>query len=47
VKRWRNLTGTENSQYLKENFDTAWENHDMHKKNKIDLTEAYSLMKDI
>ena len=47
VKRWRNLSGTENSSYLKENFENAWEEHDVNKNNKIDLTEAYTLMKEI
>ena len=47
VKRWRKLEGQDNSQYLKENFQAAWEEHDVNKNNKIDLTEAYSLMKEI
>jgi len=47
VERWRSLTGEENRSYLKENFAAAWAEHDIHSKNKIDLTEAYALMKEI
>jgi len=41
VERFRNLSGAENTAYLKENFATAWGEHDIHAKNKIDITEAY------
>ena len=47
VERWRKLKGEENRQYLKDNFNAAWEEHDIHHKNKIDITEAYALMKEI
>lgn len=47
VKRWRKLSGTEIHDYLKENFENTWSDHDVHKSNKIDITEAYSLMKEI
>ena len=47
VEKWRGLSGAENRTYLKENFQGAWEEHDIHKKNKIDITEAYAMMKEI
>ena len=47
VERWRKLTGDENANYLKENFEASWNEHDIHHKNKIDLTEAYAMMKEL
>ena len=47
IEKWRHLTGAENQAYLKENFQSAWEEHDVHNKNKIDITEAYSMLKEL
>ena len=47
VAKWKNLKGEELNNYLKENFSGAWEEHDIHKKNKIDVTEAYQMLKDL
>ena len=41
------MKGADNQAYLKENFQTAWEEHDVHNKNKIDITEAYSMLKEL
>ena len=29
VERWNGLKGEENKQYMAENFEEAWENHDV------------------
>ena len=47
IEKWKGLKGQENLDYLKENFSQNWDEHDIHKKNKIDVTEAYQLMKEI
>ena len=41
IEHWRGIKGDENKQYLKDNFQALWEEHDVHHKNKIDVTEAY------
>ena len=47
IEHWRDIKGEENKQYLKDNFQALWDEHDVHKKNKIDVTEAYQLLKEI
>ena len=47
VKQKKNLKGDELNNYVKENFPGAWEEHDIHKKNKIDVTEAYQMLKEL
>ena len=47
IEHWKDLKGTENKDYLKANFQTAWDEHDVHHKNKIDTTEAYQLLKEL
>ena len=41
VEKFRDIHGAETTAYLKENFDAAWAEHDIHDKKKIDITEAY------
>ena len=47
LEHWMGIKGDENSQYLKDNFQTIWDEHDVHHKNKIDVTEAYQMLKEI
>ena len=47
IMKWKGLGQSEAVQYLKENFDTNWAEHDPAGKNKIDITEAYQLMKQL
>ena len=47
IKKWKGLSQTETLTYLKDNFDTNWAEHDPTGKNKIDITEAYQLMKQL
>ena len=47
VKRFRSITGQEGKEYIKTNFDKAWEEHDIHAKNLIDVTEAYQLFNEL
>ena len=47
IEKWRNLSGEENINYLQENFEDAWKQHDIHDKKMIDVTEAYQLLREI
>ena len=47
LKRFRNLSGQESKDYVKTNFDKTWEEHDIHAKNVIDVTEAYQLFNEL
>jgi hypothetical protein len=41
VEKFRDLKGNDITNYLTENFKPSWDEHDVHGKNKIDITEAY------
>ena len=47
LKKFRNLTGQEAKDYLATNFQKAWDEHDIHGKNLIDVTEAYQLFNEL
>ena len=47
VKKFKNLSGKENQDYLKENFEAAWTSHDVKGKNLIDVTEAYQMLNEL
>ena len=44
IEKFRDLKGEDATNYLKENFKTSWDEQDVHGKNKIDITEAYSML---
>ena len=41
------LDSDDANQYLKENFETSWNQHDINNNKAIDITEAYQLLKEI
>ena len=45
LKKWKGMNQKDVQEYLKANFQDAWDEHDTLKKNKIDVSEAYSLIK--
>ena len=47
VKKFHNLEGVENANYMKENFEPAWKEHDVKSQNFIDVTEAYQLLNNL
>ena len=47
LKKFRNLSGTEAKDYISTNFQKAWDEHDIHQKNVIDVTEAYQLFNEL
>ena len=47
LEHWKGLQGKENQDYLKANFDTAWNELAVNGKKAIDVTEAYNLVKTI
>uniref|UniRef100_A0A7S3CSV2 Uncharacterized protein n=1 Tax=Strombidium rassoulzadegani TaxID=1082188 RepID=A0A7S3CSV2_9SPIT len=47
LQKWKGMSVEDSKQYLKDNFEAAWDQHDIHSKNKIDITEAYSMLKEI
>ena len=47
LKKFRNLTGQEGKDYIATNFNKSWEEHDLHAKNLIDVTEAYQLFNEL
>ena len=47
IEKFRDLKGEDATNYLKENFKSAWDEQDVHNKNKIDITEAYSMLQNI
>ena len=44
IEKFRDLKGEDATNYLKENFKASWDEQDVHGKNKIDITEAYSML---
>ena len=47
LKKFRNLTGQEGKDYVATNFQKAWDEHDIHQTNLIDVTEAYQLFNEL
>ena len=47
LEHFKELTGKENQDYLKANFNKMWDEHDIHNDKQIDVTEAYTLLRDI
>ena len=47
VKKFHNLEGAEIENYMKENFEPAWKEHDVKSQNFIDITEAYQLLNNL
>ena len=47
VKKFRELTGKDNKDYLDTNFGPTWDAHDITMKNQIDATEAYQLFNEL
>ena len=47
LKKFRHLNGQESKDYIAGNFQKAWDEHDIHQKNIIDVTEAYQLFNEL
>jgi hypothetical protein len=47
VKKFRGLNGQEGKDYINANFGKTWDEHDIHGKNMIDVTEAYQFFNEL
>ena len=47
LKKFRHLSDQESKDYIAGNFQKAWDEHDIHAKNTIDVTEAYQLLNEL
>ena len=41
LHKFRQMKTDETKEYIKTNFQKTWDEHDLHGKNMIDVTEAY------
>ena len=41
LHKFRQMKTEETKDYIKQNFQKTWDEHDLHGKNMIDVTEAY------
>ena len=47
LRKFRQMKMEETKDYIKQNFQKAWDEHDLHGKNMIDVTEAYQLFNEL
>ena len=47
LKKFRGMKTQEAKDYIAQNFQKAWDEHDIHGKNLIDVTEAYQLFNEL
>ena len=47
LRKFRGLQGQEAKDYVTQNFQKAWDEHDIHQSNMIDVTEAYQLFNEL
>ena len=47
VKKFHGLSGKENQEFVAQNFETLWQEHDVRNEKVIDVTEAYQLFNDL
>ena len=47
LKKFKGITGEDAKSYIKENFETAWKEHDVKDEQKLDVTEAYAMFNEL
>ena len=47
LHKFRQMKTDETKEYIKTNFQKTWDEHDLHGKNMIDVTEAYQFFNEL